>query len=131
MSFSRTALAEEVAKAMSSPSKSSKLAQSVAAYLIDTGKTSEINSLERDIMQLRADKDNAVELTAISAHPIEDKQLKEIERMVRQLNPDCKEVIINQTQDETVIGGVRLELANQLLDLSAAAKLNKLRQLTS
>lgn len=131
MSFSRSILADEIANALKSPSKSKKVVRSVAAYLIENGKTSELNSLERDIMELRAEKDGVIELTALSSHELGEKQLKEIERLVKKQYPRCKQVIINQSIDESVVGGVRLELANQLLDLSAQAKLSKLRHLTS
>ncbi len=131
MSFSRSTLADEIAKDINSYKSNKKLAKAIAAYLIEEGKTSELNSLERDIMQLRSVKNGIAELTAITSHPLEERQVKEIESLVKRLDPAYKTVIINQSIDESVIGGVRLELANQLLDLSVSSKLNKLRQLTS
>ena len=107
------------------------LAKSIAAYLIESGKTSEVNSLERDVMQNRADSTGTVELTAITAHHLGQKEIDLIVRAIKKTDPYCKAVIINQVIDESVIGGLRLELANQLLDMSVSAKLNKLRQLTS
>jgi F0F1-type ATP synthase delta subunit len=130
MSFSRISLAVEIAKRLGSR-QPKKLAKSIAAYLIENDKTSELNSLQRDIMQIRGEESKTVELTAITAHHLEQAQLRAIERLVKKIYPDCREVFINQTVDESVVGGVRLEFANQLLDLSASYKLNKLRQLTS
>lgn len=130
MSFSRSSLVNEMNKQIAA-GKSSRLAKAVAAYLIETGKTSEINSLERDVIEGRSTENGVVELTAISAHPLEQAQLQEIERIIKKLNPTCKEVIVNQNLDESLVGGIRLEFANQLLDLSASSKLSKLRQLIS
>lgn len=130
MSFSRSALVNEVNKQIAT-GKTPSLAKAVAAYLIETGKTSEINSLERDVIESRANDSGVVELTAISAHPLEETQLKEIQQIVKKVDPGVKEVIINQSLDTSLIGGIRLEFANQLLDLSASSKLSKLRQLTS
>lgn len=130
MSFSRTSLATEIASRLKDGGDKS-LTKSIAAYLIENGKTSELNSLERDITELRSTESGVVELSAISAHPLEQSQIDGIEQIVRKINPQCKRIIVNQTLDESVIGGIRLEFANQLLDLSASSKLSKLRQLTS
>lgn len=130
MSFSRTSLATEIASRLKGGDGKS-LTKSIAAYLIENGKTSELNSLERDITELRSSESGVVELSAISAHPLEQSQIDGIEQIVRKINPKCKRIIVNQTLDESVIGGIRLEFANQLLDLSASSKLSKLRQLTS
>lgn len=130
MKFSRQTIANEIAKRVSA-GKTARLPKSIAAYLIENNKTSELNSLERDVIQRRAELENIVELNAISAHPLGKIQISTIERTVKKLYPSCRSVIVNQRIDESVIGGVRLEFANQLLDMSASAKLSKLRQLIS
>lgn len=130
MSFSRAVLAEEIAGRISS-GKTRGLAGSVAAYLVESGKTAEVNSLERDIMQQIAEKTGTVEVTAITAHKLSQKELDGIARKIMKADASAKTVVINQTIDRSVVGGVRLEFPNQLLDLSVSAKLSKLRQLTS
>ncbi len=130
MSFSRTSLAGEIAKRLSGK-QPRKLAKEVAAYLIENNKAAELNSLERDIMEERGAKNGIIELTAISVHQLESAQITNIERLVKKLYPNCKQVIVDQVLDESITGGVRLEFANQLLDLSAGAKLNRLRKLTA
>ncbi|HEX5797834.1 MAG TPA: F0F1 ATP synthase subunit delta [Candidatus Saccharimonadales bacterium] len=130
MSFSRAKLADKTVDLMSTEDEKT-LAKKLAAYLIETGKTSELNSLSRDIMQARKSRDGIVELTAISAHKLSDEQIKAIEKTVIQMSPNAKEVIVNERIDGAVVGGVRLEFANHLLDLSVSAKLNKLKQLTT
>ncbi|HEX5796999.1 MAG TPA: F0F1 ATP synthase subunit delta [Candidatus Saccharimonadales bacterium] len=124
-------LAEDVAMRLRGARKPKGLAKEIAAYLIENDKTAEINSLERDIIEIRSEKTGVVELTAITAHPLQQKQLDEIKRNVKKLYPACKEVIVDQVQDDSLIGGIRLEFANHLLDLSASSKLNKLRKLIS
>jgi F-type H+-transporting ATPase subunit delta len=102
----------------------------IAAYLLVEGRTNELDSLLRDIMQYRADK-GIVEVIAVSAHKLTDKVTRDIEAQIRELFPHAKQIIITEEIDETVIGGVRLELANQQLDLSVRAKLNNFKQLTA
>ena len=106
------------------------LAQEVAAYLLETRRSGELNSLMRDVMQHRADA-GTVEVTAVTDHPIQPQTRGDIEAEVRRLYPAAKTVIVSERHDPDVVGGVRLELANQQLDLSVRAKLNRLRQLTT
>lgn len=130
MSFSRMALADEIADRLRK-GRSEKLADEIAAYLIEKNKVSELNSLERDIIEERSMSEGVVELTALSSHALEQSQINNLELLVKKLYPGCTEVIVNSVIDQSVTGGIRLEFANQLLDMSVGAKLNKLRELTA
>jgi F-type H+-transporting ATPase subunit delta len=103
------------------------IARKLAAYLIEQGATDEVNSLARDILQLRADQDGIVEVTAVTSHPLSETMKAEIEQMVHGTQKNAKSVIINERLDQEVIGGVRLEFANALLDSTVDARLNSLR----
>lgn len=72
-----------------------------------------------------------MELTAISSHKLSDVQIESIKTTVKKISPNADNIIVNEKIDGSVIGGVRLEFANHLLDLSVSAKLNKLKQLTT
>lgn len=106
-----------------------RFSREIAAYLLSEGRTGELDSLLRDIQQYRADH-GIVEVLAVSAHELTDKVRRDIEVQVRELYPKAKKIIISPQHDPNVIGGIRLELANQQLDLSLRAKLNKFKQLT-
>lgn len=121
----RHKLASQAVRALSKGDKS--LAKKLAAYLIDNNATEEVNSLGRDILQLRAEEKGIVEVTAVSAHKLSPAMKSEIERMVRNTHKNAKSVIINERIDQEVIGGVRLEFANALLDSTVDARLNSLR----
>lgn len=107
-----------------------KFSDEIAAYLLSERRTGELDSLLRDIMQYRADH-GIVEVLAVSAHKLTDKVRRDIEARVRELYPTAKQIIVTEVLDENVVGGVRLELANQQLDLSVRAKLNRFKQLTA
>ena len=107
-----------------------KFAGEIAAYLMSERRTAELDSLLRDIMQYRADN-GIVEVIAISAHPLTDQINKDIEVQIRELYPNAKQVIITPEHDANAVGGIRLELANQQLDLSVRNKLNLFKQLTA
>ena len=127
MKISRTTLAKTIAGRMSDP----KLATEVAAYLIAEKRTAELDSLARDLAQYRADTSGVVEVEAVSVHPLTADAKVHIKTTISEIYPTAKEIIITERRDPTVLGGVRLELANQQLDLSARAKLNHFKQLTA
>lgn len=107
-----------------------RLAAEVAAYLLAEHRTGELDSLLRDIMQYRADH-GVVEVAAVSAHDLGANVRRDIEARVRELYPAARTVIISEQRDESLIGGVRIELANEQLDLSIRATLNRFKQLTT
>jgi F0F1-type ATP synthase delta subunit len=72
-----------------------------------------------------------VEVLARTAHALSDAEKAEIKEQVGALYPAAKQVVVTEVSDPEVIGGVRLSLANQQLDLSVEAKLNKFKQLTA
>lgn len=115
---------------LSSKLTAKKFSSEVASYLLDNNLTSELDSLTRDLISYRA-QNGIVELTAVSAHQLSADALKEINRRVKQHYPNAKHIIVNQRIDADQIGGVRLELPGQQLDLSVRGKLNQFKQLTA
>ena len=131
MKAPRTRLARFVAdKTLAGGGSSPELAREVAAYLLAEGRTNELDSVLRDVQADWAEA-GFVEVVAASARPLAAEVRKEIEATVRRLYPTAKKIILTEVRDADVIGGVRLTLANQQLDLSVEAKLNKFKQLTT
>lgn len=102
-------------------------ARQIAAYLMSSGRERELDSLVRDIVSLRADE-GTVELTAISAHPLDAAALKQIETVVKSVRPKAKRVVINQEVRPSLLGGVRLKMVHHELDLSLRGRLNQLKR---
>jgi len=129
MKASRTRLSKLIADKSLKSGVSKKLAREVAAYLLQENRTNELDSILRDV---QADWASAgyVEVVAASAHELTPQINKEITNQVKKLYPNARQIIVNQRHDPAVIGGVRLMLADQQLDLSVEAKLNKFKQLT-
>jgi F0F1-type ATP synthase delta subunit len=130
MKVSRTRLAAVIAERAQQNISAKRLSHEIAAYLLAEGRTDELDSVLRDLMQYRADH-GIVEVIGVSAYPLNSEVRHDIEGVARELYPDAKQVIISEEHDENVIGGVTIELANQQLDLSVRAKLNRFRQLTA
>lgn len=117
-------------RSLKSGADAGKLSREIAAYLLQTGRTGELSSLLRDVQQIRAEH-GIVEVMAATAHELSAAARKDIEAYIRQLYPDAQQIIISEVRDADVIGGVRLELANQQLDLSVRGKLNRFKQRAS
>lgn len=106
------------------------LAKAVAAYLSAEHRSVDINTLMRDIMQYRLER-GIVEVVAISAHELTPVVLADIKSLMHEHFPAAKEIIIDTRIDESVVGGIRLELPQETLDLSVKAKLNLFKQLVA
>lgn len=122
--FSRASLTDYIVDNLGSADLSDK----VAAFLIDNDKTSDLDSILRDVSEAQAVKKGIVELTARSAFPLDASTKESINDVVRKQNPNVKNIIIHQVIDKSAIGGVNLEFANANLDLTIRTKLNKLRE---
>jgi len=129
MSMRRSELVPVLIK-LSSTLSAKKFSNEVASYLLEKNLTAELDSLTRDMIDYRA-KDGLVEVTAISAHKLSAAAVKDVSRQVKRLYPKARRIIINQRIDQDQIGGVRLELPGQQLDLSVRGKLNQFKQLTA
>ena len=79
----------------------------------------------RDIEAMLVDAGTAVG-TVISARPLSSSALSTIETFIKQQNDHIKTVVLREKVDETLIGGVRLEIPGHQLDASVKAKLEQL-----
>lgn len=104
-------------------------ARPLAAYLLDTGRTGELNSLLRDIQQERIER-GTVEVVAVSAFELSEAARRDITERIRQLYPEAERIIVSERRDPGIVAGVRLELPHQQLDLSVRGKLDRFKQLT-
>jgi F0F1-type ATP synthase delta subunit len=129
MKQARTRIAHTIADTTLRKGVSKQYVKQTAAYLLQEGRVGELDSLLRDI-QLEWAQSGHVEVIASSAHDLTPAVQKEIETTVKQLYPEALKIVINEVHDPEVIGGVRLSMPNQQLDLSIEAKLNRFKQLT-
>ena len=93
------------------------------------GRTAELEPLLRDIIDYRA-QHGVIEVTALSTHQLSPKDRSDIELFARSLHRSSQAIIMNTQQDPSLIGGVKLEIVAEQLDLSIRTKLNRMKQLT-
>jgi F-type H+-transporting ATPase subunit O len=125
----RTQIASTIAAHTYYDGVSKAYCKQIAALLMADGRVGELDSLLRDI-QVDWAIHGYVEVLARSAHPLTEAVEKDIVTRVKQLYPAAERVVVTGVEDPSVIGGVRLDLADKQLDLSIEAKLNRFKQLT-
>ncbi|MBI1856750.1 F0F1 ATP synthase subunit delta [Candidatus Saccharibacteria bacterium] len=132
MKASRHSLAEAIAERTLKldARDSGKLAQEIAAYLIAEHRTVELESILRDIMQYRSDR-GVLEAEMVTAYDVEDLVLQDVKQLLRASYPDVKAVHVGKRLDRSVIGGLRIDMANQQLDMTVKAKLTTFKHLTA
>jgi F0F1-type ATP synthase delta subunit len=107
-----------------------KLARSIAAYLAAERRHVDLSSLMRDVMQYRIDH-GIIEAVAVSAHELNDTVIKDVKDLLKDHFPHAKKILVDTRIDETVVGGIRIELPRENLDLSVKAKLNLFKRLVA
>lgn len=126
---SRSHLAEVIGKMTMDGHDPTLLARSIADYLLEEGLTGELESLMRDVMQYRMDH-GAIEARVVSAHELTAEVFKDVEELLGKEYPGTKDLKIDTELDPKVVGGVRISLPNEQLDLTVKAKLDTFKRLT-
>jgi F0F1-type ATP synthase delta subunit len=93
----------------------------VAAYLLATGRTREIELLVREIADVLAER-GIVIADITTAHPLSDSMRTEVKKLV-----GSKTVHLRENIDESVLGGVLVDIPGQRFDGTIRRKLTALR----
>ena len=127
---SRLELAEIIGKQTLTTESTEDLKAAIASYLLEENLSDELESLMRDVLAYRAAQ-GFIEATIISAHPLTDMVRGDVKDLIKQEYPAAKHVTINELVDPEVVGGLRIELAGEELDLTVKGKLNTFKRLTA
>jgi F0F1-type ATP synthase delta subunit len=128
--ISRPDLAKVIAEKTMHMANQNDVVQTVAAYLLDEGRTEDVSSLMRDVARIR-NEHGLVEATVVSAYELDSGAMNEVKGALKLEYPNAKSFVINKQIDPTLVGGLRIEMAGEELDLSVRAKLNTLKRLTA
>jgi F-type H+-transporting ATPase subunit delta len=126
----RPELAEVIGELTLHVSDVNKLKKAIAAYLLEQNRTDDVASLMRDVLKYRAEH-GYVETTVVSAFPLSASLRAEVRAVVKQEYPGAHGYVLNERIDPSVVGGVRLEMAGEELDLTVREKLNRFKRLTA
>src|SRR5262245_61695720 len=129
MKAPRTRIASTIADQTLAKGTSKEYARELAAYLLAERRVGELDSVLRDVQRVWAER-GYVEVLAKSAHPLTSEAKAEIVAQIKALYPKADKIVVTEVADPSAVGGVRLDLADQQLDLTVKAKLHKFKQLT-
>ncbi|MGK2896089.1 MAG: F0F1 ATP synthase subunit delta, partial [Candidatus Saccharimonadales bacterium] len=97
----------------------------LAAYLIDTGRLRERELVLQDIERQLATR-GMVLATVVSARQLSAEARTLLEDLVKTEYGSVTKVALREVIDESVIGGVRLDMPGKQLDATVRTKLEKL-----
>jgi F0F1-type ATP synthase delta subunit len=119
--LSRKELAETIARLIHEDDTTD-LPREIAAYLIAEKRVKELDSLMRDVALIRQQQYGITEATATTALPITDEVRLDIKKYLKAQN-----LVLNEQQQPSVIGGLRLEAGDTQLDITVHNRLRKLK----
>ncbi len=129
MKYSRLELAQIINRQILDGANSKQLAQEVAAFLLTNSLTDQLDSIIRDIKLIRQ-QNGILDVKVISRFPLNQPILDNLKQLLKQSYHNVKEILIEPIIDNSLIGGVRLEMADSSLDLSLSNQLKTLLSLT-
>ena len=128
---SRKQLAEIIGEKTLQIKDTDTLAQEIAGFFASSSHGQmDIDSLMRDVMKYRQNH-GFVEATAVSAHALDDRIIADVRDLLSEHFPDAKHIKINNRTDKDIVGGVRIDLPAESLDLSIRSKLNTFKKLVA
>lgn len=107
-----------------------RLAATVAAYLMEQKSLGQLESLMRDVMAYRQAR-GVYEADVTSAHELSAEALNDVRQLIKDHYPEAKHVVAHQNLDTSVIGGLKVTMAHEQLDMSVRAKLDTFKRLTT
>ncbi len=126
--LSRRKIAEYVADELHTGANVKQLAQKAVAYLQDEGQLNQWELLMRDIEDVLATKYNTVAAHVTTARPLDAATRKQLATFIKEAEQADAAVIVSETVDESLIGGVIVQTPEKVLDSSVQ---NKLKQLVA
>lgn len=117
----RRKIARYVADKLESGAKAADVLKEVAAYLTETRRVREYELIVRDIEDILAER-GVVVADITSAHPLDDETRRNVEKMI-----NGRQVQLRETIDETVLGGIRIDVPGKRFDGTIRHKLNALQ----
>lgn len=114
------AIAEIIARRMGKESPAD-LAAELAAYLVSERRASDLGKIMREVERIRF-AEGLLEIDVSSAREITG----DIEQQVKAMF-DAKSIMLNKNIDESLVGGVKIQAQDTLIDLSVRGQLNRLK----
>ena len=98
----------------------------LAQLLVEQKMTGQVDLLLRDIAREQEKQLGVTQVSATTARAISDQLKKQIAATSKDMC-NAKDVVLSSSVDESLLGGVVLQTADEVVDMSVKAKLKALR----
>ncbi|HEU4913867.1 MAG TPA: ATP synthase F1 subunit delta [Candidatus Saccharimonadales bacterium] len=123
---SRRVIARTVAaKLLGEPNERKHWVRALAAYLIETGRADEVDLIVNDVARELFEQRGELVVDVTSARPLADPVRKELKSLLKEVT-DAKEVLLTESVDASLIGGLIARTPDAQLDASVRTKLKQL-----
>ena len=123
---SNKAIAHAVVAELKAGRSMKRVSKSLASYLIEERRLNDVGAIIRDVEKQLLVQDKTLYVDVTTAHGLSASTAKEITSMFADTS-EAKRVQIEETINPDVIGGVRCETAEHLLDLTVRRQLQRLK----
>lgn len=123
--LSRRSLARFVVDQIQAGTSEKLVAKQLAGYLVDHRRTKELPLIIRDIEYTLMQRGKAT-ATVTSAFPLSQSAIESVKSLIKEVTSTQSVELLAQT-DQSVLGGIKLELPGSELDDTIARKLTSLR----
>ena len=122
---SRRILARHVAERLASENNRSEVIEQLAGYLVAHKMTPQLGMVLADIERNLAQK-GVVQARVVTARPLTDELRSYVESYVKNAEA-AKTIILNESVETDIIGGIIVETPNKRFDASVASQLKRLK----
>jgi len=122
---SRRILARHVAERLASENNRSEVIEQLAGYLVAHNMTPQLGMVLADIERNLAQK-GVVQARVVTARPLTDELRSYVESYVKNAEA-AKTIILNESVETDIIGGIIVETPNKRFDASVASQLKRLK----
>lgn len=123
---SNQAIAEAIYLLIEAGKSEAELVKAVSEYLTAARRTKNLEMVMRIVERIRLQRDGTIEIVASSAFELSDSTKQAIAEIF-----GARHTKIIERKDDSLVGGVRLQAPDQMLDLSVRGRLNRLKNLTT
>jgi ATP synthase F1 delta subunit len=127
---SNTAIAKALIKQFKAGIKPEQIAEGLAAYLIEERRIGDKNAILRDVEKQMYLQESTLYIRTTSVNELTDEVKSSIEAIFNK-SSDAKKIVISSEINKDVIGGVRCQTTDQVLDLTIRRQLQLLKGATA
>lgn len=125
---SNMAIARALHKRFQQAKSTSEVAEGLAAYLIQERRIGDLNAILRDLERLLYEKESTLYIHTTSATELTEQMAEKIKQIFSS-QYSAQKMVINSEINPDVIGGVRCQTTDAVLDLTIRRQLQQLKRI--